>query len=140
MLLLVGHAVDEVDQGVAQRTDELVDLLRTVLQVVVHRDRDVVGGSGQPRDERVVLTVVATHQHRLDDPGVLALQLAGHGIGVVDRAVHHQDDLVRRADRGQDRHESFDQRGKRRAGAVARDDDRQSHAQSLPARRRSAPD
>ena len=92
MVFVVGSPVDDVDPP-TQLPEELADLLRRVLQVVVERDDDAVARRADPAQQRVVLSVVAAHADAVE-----ALVAFGepfdHGPCVVASAVLDQDDLV----------------------------------------------
>ena len=97
------------------------DLLRRLLQVVVHRDDDVVAARTNAAQECVVLTVVA---HQVDAlisgwrPQRFDRRPAGVAAAVVD-----QDDFVGRAGCADDRNQAVDQRGKRGGAVVYGNDD-----------------
>ncbi len=69
------------------------DLLRRVLEVVVHRDDRVELGRPYARENGVVLTVVAGQVDRLDLLMLMG-QPSGNVPGVVRAAVDDQDHLV----------------------------------------------
>ena len=65
MLLVLGCSIDHI--GVAIQTcEQLVQLFWRVLQVIIHRDDQLVLCSAQPAQERVVLPVVAHHVKATD--------------------------------------------------------------------------
>ena len=114
----------EHDVGAGHRlVDEVDDLLRRVLQVVVHRDHVVAGGVAQAAEVRVVLPVVA---EQVDRAHVL---VPFHGVAqdvprVVGAAVVDEHDLVREALRLEEGDRAVDRGADQRLAVEHGDHDR----------------
>jgi hypothetical protein len=116
-------AVDDVDV-VAERLEQTGDLLRRMLQVVVHRDHDLAGRGADAAKQRRVLAVVP-HEVDAADPGPLAGELADHFPAPVAAAVVDEQELDPRAARASERFDAVDERRQARLALVDRDDDRE---------------
>ena len=108
--LLLGRAVDDV-VAFRQLLEELRDLFRRVLQIVVERDDHVMARATDPGEQRVVLAVIA-HQVDAAHPRVLSGQPADDVPAPVAAAVVDEDDLGARGLRAQHRlqpsHQGFE--------------------------------
>jgi hypothetical protein len=90
--LFVGRrSVDDIHVG-TKAFDQLADLLRWVLEVIVQRHDDPVLRCTDPAQQRVVLSVVPTHPYPADAP-VMFGQSLDHVPGLVSTAILDQDDL-----------------------------------------------
>src|SRR5665648_104388 len=136
MLLLTGHAIDEVDLPRGKRGEQGEDLIRAVLEVVVHRHDDLVLDASDPGEQSVVLAVVATQLDR-SDFGVGCRELLGDVFSAVDAAVDDEHNLKRLDQRcggglGQRCEDRVHQGPQRLLGPVAGDDDTDAHRTRMP--------
>src|SRR5580700_2463914 len=97
MLLLLGRAVNDVTSLLENR-EQLRNLFRRMLQVVIHGDDDAVLGRPNSSQQSIVLAVIA---HEVDGayPCELALELADDGPTFVGAGVIYQNEFVLPGDR-----------------------------------------
>ena len=91
MLLDLRGSVDQVDVG-SQLRKQRRDGLRAVLEVVVHRDDDVVSSCADSGEKGVVLTEVA-EQVQANDAGNWSTEFSDHVPAVIGAAVDHEDEF-----------------------------------------------
>ena len=122
VLLAFRRAVDDVG-ALGERGEQRRDLLRRVLEVVVHGDDDRGGGGADAAQHRVVLPVVPQEPDAVD-PGVRGGQaLDGRPAGVPAPVVDQQQ-FDRRANRRAAGRDPRDQQLQAVGGVVDRHDDR----------------
>jgi len=106
---LGGRPVDDVlvrSEGLQQ----LRDLLRRMLQVVIDGDDELVAGQADAAKQRVVLAVVA-HEVNTPHPAVIARKALDHAPRAVAAAVVDDDQLIVSRGRVQHRLKPADQLG-----------------------------
>src|SRR5690606_10785103 len=104
------------------------DVLRVVLEVVVHDDGHAARGDAQPTDDGVVLAIVAPVA-LADDPRSLSREITDHVPGVVRRRVVRQHELAGEAGRASRRLDRLDERAQAVRALVGGNDDRYGRAE-----------
>jgi hypothetical protein len=94
VLFLVVEGVDDLVPGALRMREEALDLLRRVLQIVVHRDDVRASRVAQPGHNRVVLAIIAREIDQRDRDAGLLDESAADGEAVVGTAVIDQHDFV----------------------------------------------
>jgi len=122
MLLLLGRAVHDII-ALVQPGQQRADLLRRVLEVIVHGHQRGVRRQPDAAQQSVMLAVVA-HQIHPAHPGIAPRQALDRGPASVAAAIVDQDRLIARSQGGQDSGQPGQQWLQAVLAVVDRDDNR----------------
>jgi hypothetical protein len=130
LLPLARAAVDDVVAFV-ELVQELRDLLRRVLQIVVNRYDRLPARSPDPGEQRVVLTVIP-RQIEASNTCVEPRELGDPLPAVVAATVVDEDELILERAGAECLRDAFREQSERRAAVVDRDDDGDFRGQRSP--------
>ena len=94
MVLIVVESIDDLLSAPLSKSEQSLDLLRRVLQVVVHCNYMRSARMAQPRHDCVVLSIVSCEFDQCDGYTGAVDQSAAHIEAVVGTAVIYEYDLV----------------------------------------------